>query len=123
MTRTHEPQNKNELQKKTSLQTEPTITSPKQIPYFADIKIQGRKTLLFNFTDATAARLKRETNDQILRFQIATYNLTNHTVPTDFLEMPTKSATFCHTQGSDPWSGLRSSSEIFNEDGETRGSA
>ena len=90
MPRAHEPQHKNELQKKMSLQTEPTMTSSKQDPYFADIKIQSRKVLLFNFTDATAARLKRETNDQILRFQIATYNLTNHTMRTDFLEMPTK---------------------------------
>ena len=93
MPRAHEPQHKNELQKKMSLQTEPAMTSPKQNRYFADIKIQGRKALLFNFTDATVARLKRETNDQILRFQIATYNLTNHTVRTDLLEMPTKQLT------------------------------
>ena len=104
MPRAHEPQHKNELQKKMSLQTEPTMTSSKQDPYFADIKIQSRKALLFNFTDATAARLKRETNDQILRFQIATYSLTNHTMRTDFLEMPTKKRNLLPY--SDPWSGL-----------------
>ena len=93
MPRIQELQHKNEPQKKTSPQTELLMTSPERSPYFADIKLQGihpgRRALFFNFTDASVAKLKNS-NFEILRFEVTTRNLTSRTVQTDFLEMPTK---------------------------------
>ena len=75
------------------MQRELLKITPKKSPDFADMKLQGihpgRRALFFHFTDASVAKLKNS-NFEILKFEVITHNLTSRTMRTDFLEMPTK---------------------------------